>query len=183
MEQDIDQVILTAAAIAARNRELAADLAADYAGRKLTVVVLSNGALFFAADLLRLIPLPLQLDSIGVASYIGEKSEAVELRSDLKTDVQGRHVLVIDDIFDTGRTLQAVSQHLRKSKPASIRTCVLLQKEVARETSVQPDYRGFAIENVFVVGYGLDYNEHYRNLPYIGVLKPEAKRTGPRRKQ
>ncbi len=171
MKENISRILISAADIEQRNRELAEQITTDYTGKALTVVVISNGALFFAADLVRLIPLPLQLDSIGVSSYIGSESRALKIRSDLKTDIRGRHVLVLDEIFDSGQTLAGTVAHLDKLEPCSIRTGVLLDKEVPHRTSLRPDYRGFVIEDAFVVGYGLDYNEEYRNLPYVGVLR------------
>jgi hypoxanthine phosphoribosyltransferase len=171
MEQDLARILITAPAIAARNRQLAAQLSADYAGQPFTVIVISCGALIFAADLVRLIPLPLELGVISAKSYAGTRSTGqVALCSQLQFSLADRQVLVVDDIYDSGLTLATIVAHLRQQQPRAIRTCVLLCKERPRETTALPDYVGFTIADEFVVGYGLDFRERYRNLPYLGVL-------------
>lgn len=152
---------------------LARQITEDYRGKDMVALAILHGSLIFMADLLRRIPLPLTIDSLGVASYHGgvESSGEVTFLQEVMPNVRGKHVLVLDDILDTGHTLAAVRRRLeRDSPPASYRTCVLLQKRKERVESVTADYVGFEIDDEFVVGYGLDYQGHYRNLPYIAVL-------------
>lgn len=176
MHDDIEKILLHESTILRRLDELAAQITSDYRGRDLTIIALLNGSIVFLSDLLRRVPLPLQIDCLSVSSYHGVKSTGqVTFRQANLPDVAGRHVLVVDDIFDSGLTLAAVLERLQKEKGIlSLRTCVLLSKRTDRKISLQPDYVAFEIPNEFVVGYGLDYMEHYRNLPFIGVLKPEA---------
>ena len=165
------RTLVTADEIRDRIQTLATEIDASGGEGELTAVVCTNGALFFAADLLRAVRRPLMLDTIAVASYIGSRSGPLAIRAGTKCEVHGRHVLVIDDIFDTGNTLQAVCEHLSQRGAASLSTCVLLSKPGSSGDVRPPDYCGFEIDDVFVVGYGLDYRERYRNLPYIGVLE------------
>ncbi|MEI8293918.1 MAG: hypoxanthine phosphoribosyltransferase [bacterium] len=176
MQGDIERVLFHEKTILSRLDGMAREIARDYEGKELTVVSILNGSFIFMADLLRRIPLPLQIDSWSVSSYHGTKSKGrVEFRQNAIADVTGRHVLILDDILDSGLTLRAIVDRLAaESGAASIRSCVLLRKNVQREVSVEADYVGFEIPNEFVVGYGLDYNERYRNLPFIGVLTPGA---------
>jgi hypoxanthine phosphoribosyltransferase len=154
-----------------RVKRLGMTIAANFAGRPLTVVVISNGAMIFASDLIRAIDLPLQLDSISAHSYAGTESTGkVVVDAPLKLDVRNRCVLLVDDILDTGHTLSCLSERLRAAGPCELRTCVLLDKPERRRLPVIADYVGFTIPNVFVVGYGLDYEEYHRNLPYVGIL-------------
>lgn len=155
--------------------EIAAQISKDYANKELTVIAVLNGSLMFMADLLRRIPLPLKLDCLSVASYYGkaETSGEVIFKQIALPDVQDRHILILDDILDSGHTLAAIREKLETAQPRSIKVCVLLSKEKQRERKVDADYLGFEIEDEFVVGYGLDYGERYRNLPYIGVLREE----------
>ncbi len=163
--------------LAARIRRLTRTIQRDYAGRDLVIVSLLNGTVMFLADLIRHLSLPLRLDFIGVSSYGGgTESRELVFTKELRIDVRGREVLLVDDILDTGKTLAAVLKKLRALKPKRIRTCVLLDKPDRRIEKVQADYVGFTIPNEFVVGYGLDYAERYRNLPFIGVLRPEIYR-------
>ena len=154
--------------------ELASQVESDFAGRDLVVVGLLTGTLMFLADLVREIDLPLRLDFIGVSSY-GDGTESCKLMftKELKLDVANRDVLLVDDILDTGKTLRAVINKLGGMTPRQIRTCVLLSKKARREYDIPADYIGFEISDEFVVGYGLDYAEKYRNLRHIGILKPE----------
>jgi hypoxanthine phosphoribosyltransferase len=173
---DVAEVLLTAEAIAAKVRELGARIAADYHSRDLVLVSILKGALPFLADLMRATPIPLALDFLEVSSY-GEGTEtsgAVRILKDLAHAIEGRDVLVVEDILDTGHTLSYVFEHLRAQRPASVRLCVLLDKPARRVIPIEIDYRGFEIPDKFVVGYGLDYAERYRNLPFVGVLKPEV---------
>ncbi|MGV3534014.1 MAG: hypoxanthine phosphoribosyltransferase [Chthoniobacteraceae bacterium] len=177
MLDDIEKTLLHEQTILARLDVLAAQIRQDYEGKDLTVIAVLNGSLIFAADLLRRIPLPLKLDCLSVASYHGgtESTGVVTFDQISLPDVTGRHVLIVDDILDTGRTLQAIRDKLlTETQPLSVRICVLLQKQVARGEALQADYVGFEIANEFVIGYGLDYQERYRNLPFIGVLRREV---------
>ena len=171
---DIAKVLISEEEIRRRVGELAAQVQSDFAGRDLVVVGLLTGTLMFLADLVRKIDLPLRRDFIGVSSY-GDGTESRELvfTKELKLDVANRDVLLVDDILDTGKTLRAVINKLGRMTPSQVRTCVLLSKKARREYDIPADYIGFEIPDEFVVGYGLDYAEKYRNLPHIGVLKPE----------
>jgi 16S rRNA (cytidine1402-2'-O)-methyltransferase len=177
MIKDIGRILYHESTILTRLDELAATITRDYSGRPLTVVGILNGSCLFLGDLLRRIPIPLQVDCLSVASYHGgtRSSGTVTFRQTSLPDVAGRDVLVVDDILDTGRTLAAVCRILsRDGRAAGVRSCVLLDKDIPRAEPVEPDYLGFKIANEFVVGYGLDYMGQYRNLPFIGVLTPEA---------
>ena len=174
----IETILLTEAQISARIAELAAEIEAnDSTQPDLTMLVLLHGSLLFAADLMRALSLPLYLDSFRVASYHGGTQSSGELQMDPKalSGMRGRHVLVVDDILDTGRTLATVTRALiEDAGAASVRSCVLLDKRVARAVEFEADYVGFPIGDEFVVGYGLDYDGRYRNLPYIATLKTSA---------
>ena len=145
----------------------------DYKNKELTIISLLNGAIIFTADLLRRIKIPLRLDCWSISSYSGTKSTGeIKFRQQIIADVNNRHVLILDDILDSGLTLYTIKQQLlNQSSPLSVKTCVLLNKEVERKKDVECDYYGFKIQNEFVIGYGLDYNERYRNLPYIANLQ------------
>jgi hypoxanthine phosphoribosyltransferase len=171
---EMESVLYGERDILRRVQELAQDIERDYAGKDLVVVSLLNGTVMFLADLVRYLNLPLRLDFMGVSSYgKGTKSGKLVFTKELKLDVKGRDVLLVDDILDTGKTLSRVTKKLKKLKPKSLKICVLLSKSARREEKVTADYIGFEIPDAFVVGYGLDYAERYRNLPFIGVLKPE----------
>ncbi len=171
-------MLVTPEQLAARIRRLTREIQRDYAGRDLVVVSLLNGTVMFLADLIRHLNLPLRLDFIGVSSYgTGTESRELVFTKELRLDVRGRDVLLVDDILDTGKTLAAVLKKLRALKPRRIRTCVLLDKPERRIEHVRADYVGFTIPNEFVVGYGLDFAEKYRNLPFIAVLRPEVYRS------
>lgn len=171
--REIQHVLLTDKQIARRVRQLARIIQRDYAGRELVIVALLNGTVMFLADLIRHIGMPLRLDFMGVSSYgSGTESGNLVFTKELRLDVRGRDVLLVDDILDTGKTIQRVLDKLRLLKPRRIRTCVLLDKPERHLEKVRADYIGFTIPNVFVVGYGLDYAERFRNLPFVGVLKP-----------
>jgi hypoxanthine phosphoribosyltransferase len=174
MQSDLKSVLYRESEIAARLDELAIQITADYSGKELTVLAILNGSLIFMADLLRRIPLPLQLDCLRVKSYYGEtvSSGRVQFDQTALPLAQGRHVLLLDDILDSGNTLAAISETVRlQAGPLSVKSCVLLRKMKKRNLPIEADYVGFDIEDEFVVGYGLDYRERYRNLPLIGVLK------------
>jgi hypoxanthine phosphoribosyltransferase len=173
---DIAEVLVTAEEIAAKVKELGARIAVDYRSRDLVMVSVLKGALPFLADLMRATQIPLALDFLEVSSYgaATESSGAVRILKDLAKPIEGRDVLVVEDILDTGHTLSYVFDHLRAQRPSSVRLCVLLDKPARRVVPIDIDYRGFEIPDKFVVGYGLDYAELYRNLPFVGVLKPEV---------
>ena len=167
-------MLITQAQLARRVRELAREVARDLVGRDLVVVSLLNGTVMFLADLIRHLNLPLRLDFMGVSSYReGTTSRELVFTKELRLDVRGRDVLLVDDILDTGKTLRCVLDKLQQLKPRAIKICVLLDKPARRTEPVQADYVGFVIPDLFVIGYGLDYAERYRNLPFVGVLKPE----------
>lgn len=171
---DLDRILLTSDQIARRVEQLGREIRQDFAGRETVVVAILNGTVLFLADLIRHLDIPLKLDFIGVSSYgAGTTSGETILTKQTSADVRGRDVLVVDDILDTGKTLDRVTLHLRQFKPRRLRTCVLLDKKARRQIKIKADYTGFQIPNEFVVGYGLDFAERYRNLPFIGVLKPE----------
>lgn len=175
MEADLERILYDEPTIHHRLDELAARITADYADRDLTVVAILNGSVILMADLLRRIPLPLKLDCLSVASYHGGTKSVGELifRQVSLPHIAGRHVLILDDILDSGVTLATIREKLDAVGPLSIRICVLLKKKRTRVRDVEPDYVGFEIADEFVVGYGLDYMERYRNLPCIGVLRKE----------
>lgn len=177
MQDDIERTLYHEQTILSRLDELAADITRDYAGRELTVIAILNGSIFFMADLLRRIQLPLRLDCLSVSSYHGgtESTGVVTFDQTSLPDVDGRNVLLLDDILDTGQTLHAICARLKaEASPQSVRICVLLRKDKVRAKEMEADYVGFDIGDEFVVGYGLDYQERYRNLPYIGVLRAEV---------
>ena len=185
MLEDLTRVLYHESTILSRLDELAHQISWDYRDRELTVVAVLNGSFMFMGDLLRRIPLPLRVDCLSVASYVGTQTTGV-VTFDQNTvpDITGRHVLILDDILDSGHTLAAVSERLLAEGPKSVKTCVLLRKRRVREKEVEADYVGFDIADEFVVGYGLDYEERYRNLPCIGVLSEDAIRHGmPKEKQ
>jgi hypoxanthine phosphoribosyltransferase len=176
MRSEIRGVLFHESTIMSRLDEMAAEISADYGGKELTVVAVLNGSLMFGADLLRRLEMPLRLDCLSVSSYHGASTTGVVTFNQLHLpDVQGRHVLLLDDILDSGHTLHAIRDKLlEKTNPLSVKVCVLLRKDVPRQRELEADYVGFDIANEFVVGYGLDYMERFRNLPYIGVISEEA---------
>ncbi len=171
--EEVEQVLISEEQLAKRIRQISKQIQHDYVGKEMVIVSLLNGTVLFLADLIRNISLPLRLDFIGVSSY-GEGTESRELvyTKELRLDVRGRDVLLVDDILDTGKTLKSVMAKLQQLKPREIKTCVLLDKPERRVEKVEADYVGFTIPNYFVVGYGLDFAEKYRNLPFVGVLHP-----------
>ena len=175
--KEVQSVLITAPMLAKRTAALGREIGRDFAGRELVVVSLLNGTVMFIGDLLRHLSVPLRLDFIGVSSYgQGTESGALIFTKELRLNVRGRHILLVDDILDTGRTLTQVTAKLRALQPRSLKSCVLLDKPSRRVEKIQADYVGFTIPDQFVVGYGLDYAEKYRNLPFVGVLKPEIYR-------
>jgi hypoxanthine phosphoribosyltransferase len=173
MEQNIERVLYSEQTILSRLDVIGSQISLDYAGKDLTVVAIMNGSIMFMSDLLKRVNIPLQIDCWSVSSYHGTKSsEKITFRQHDIVDVDNRHVLLLDDILDSGLTLHTIKNKIiNETKAASVKSCVLLSKNVTRVRDIEADYVGFDIENEFVVGYGLDYNEHYRNLPYVGVFK------------
>lgn len=176
LANDIAYILIDEVELQRRIRELGKAIEADHAGAgDLLLICVLKGAYIFLADLSRALARPHQVDFMGVSSYgSGTKSSgAVQIIMDLKEDISGRHVLIVEDIIDSGRTLSYMRRNLLARSPASLRICSLLNKPSRREVDVEVDYIGFDIPDEFVVGYGLDYSQLYRNLPYIAVLKPE----------
>ena len=172
---DLCDVLIPEVQIRRRVQELARLLTRDYAGKELLIVPLLTGTVMFLADLLRHLTLPLKLDFMGVSSYReGTVAREPVITKELRLEARDRHLLLVDDILDTGRTLACVRERLSRLGPRSLRTCVLLDKPARRTQPVQADYVGFVIPDLFVVGYGLDFAERYRNLPFVGVLYPRV---------
>ena len=175
MHLDIEKVLFTPEQIQTRVTELGLQITKDYQGRDLHLVTIVKGSLPFFADLIRTIDLPLSLDVLGVASYLGTQSSGeVRLTKDLDDPIEGQHVLVVEDIIDSGLTLSYVLRNLRQRAPASLKVVTFLDKPTGRKTPIESDYVGFTIPNAFVIGYGLDWNQRYRNLPYVGILKHDV---------
>lgn len=177
MEKDIHHILLSEQQIKDRIDELGKILSEEYAGKNPVVVGVLKGVVVFYADMLRKLTVPCQTDFMWISSYSGTTSTGtMQVKRDISTDIKGRHVLILEDIYDTGSSLDFTYKHLLTKEPASLKVCTLLDKPERRREGItlKPDYIGFTIPNEFVVGYGLDFNEYYRNLPYIGVLKPEA---------
>lgn len=176
MHEDVKEVLLSADQIAARVAEMGATLTRDYAGKQLSLICILKGASIFGADLYRHIDMPATIDFMAISSY-GNRTQStgvVRITKDLDVSIEDKDVLIVEDIIDSGLTLSYLLENLRSRRPASLRTCVLLDKPERREVQYTPDYTGFTIPDQFVIGYGLDYAERYRNLPYIGVLKPSV---------
>lgn len=177
MDNSIQEVLLTQEQIQQRIAQLGQELSREYADKDPVVVGVLKGVVVFFADMLRQLDVPCQVDFMWISSYQGtDSSGRMTVKGDITADIKGRHVLILEDIYDTGSSLDFTYRHLLSKEPASLKICTLLDKPSRRKPGItlQPDYVGFTVPNVFVVGYGLDYNEHYRNLPYVGILKPEV---------
>lgn len=176
MQRDIQSVLIDEQHLQERISEMAKILSEEYAGKDPVFVGVLKGVVMFFGDMVKKITIPCQIDFMWISSYQGTSSKTMTVRKDVSVDLEGRHVVILEDIFDTGNSLEYTYQHLLSKKPASLKICTLLDKPDRRNpaVTVKADYTGFVIPNEFVVGYGLDFNEHYRNLPYVGVLKPEA---------
>ena len=176
MHQDMKYIMLTEEQIREKVSEFAKLLTEEYAGKDPIFVGVLKGVVMFFADVVKEINIPCQIDFMWISSYAGTESATMQVRKDVSANIEGRHVVILEDIFDTGNSLEFTYHHLLSKRPASLKICTLLDKPERRNpaVTVKPDYVGFTIPNEFVVGYGLDYQEHYRNLPYVGVLKPEV---------
>ena len=176
MIRDVKEILYTEEQLRDRIAELGAQITADYEGKDLVLASVLRGSYIFMADLSRQIKLPLTIDFMAVSSYGSGTSSSgqVEIKKDLSDSIEGKDLIIVEDILDSGNTLYYLMDILRARKPASIRICTLLDKPDRRVKPITADYCGYSIPDAFVVGYGLDYDEKYRNLPYIGVLKPEV---------
>ncbi len=175
LERGVGEVLIDEERLQARIRELGAELSADYAGRELLLVGVLKGAVFFMADLMRHLAVPCEIDFMAISSYGAstDSSGVVRILKDLDINIERRHVIVVEDIIDSGLTLSYLMRNLEAREPASLEICALLTKPDRREIDVPVRYVGFEIPNRFVIGYGLDFAERYRNLPYVGVLHPD----------
>ena len=176
MLKNISKVLLTEEQIQTRVKELAAELSKEYAGKNPVFVGVLKGVVIFYADFMKYFTEFCQMDFMWISSYSGTTSKEMIVRKDVTVDLKGRHVVILEDIFDTGNSLQYTYEHLLSKEPASLKICTLLDKPEGRRPgiTVKADYTGFSIPNEFVVGYGLDFNEQYRNLPFVGILSPKA---------
>ena len=177
MTSAIAKVLITEEEIKAKVQELGEILSREYADKDPIFVGVLKGVVVFYADMVRAVTVPCQFDFMWISSYSGTNSTStMQVKRDVSADIKGRHVVILEDIYDTGNSLDFTYKHLLSKEPASLKICTLLDKPERRKPGITlvPDYVGFTVPNEFVVGYGLDFNEHYRNLPYVGVLKPEA---------
>ena len=177
MHDDIKTVLVTEEQLKAKVAELGARISRDYEGKNLVLVSILKGAVVFMADLMRAVTIPCSIDFMVVSSYGGTNTQTtglVKIVKDLDADLTGRDVLIVEDILDTGVTLSNLVPMLKMRNPSSVKICAILDKPTRRKADIQPDYEGFQVPDEFVVGYGLDYDEKYRNLPYVGVLKPQV---------
>lgn len=176
MRDDMKAILYTKEEVAERIHQMGAQLTADYEGEDPLLVGVLRGSFIFMADLVRCIETPLELDFVAASSYgtWAVSTGQVDMRLDLEKDIMGRHVILVEDILDTGRTLSKLVEELKKRHPASLKLCVLLDKPDRRVTEIEADYVGFTVPDEFVVGCGLDFNQKYRQLPYIGILKPSV---------
>jgi len=176
MMKDIARVLITEEELQRRIKEMGRLLAAEYEGKNPVFVGVLKGVVVFFADMIRAVPIPCQIDLMAVSSYGAgtESSGTIVMKKDVGLNLEGRHVVILEDIIDTGLTLKFTVEHISKMNPASLKVCTMLDKPARRKVQIDADYVGFTIPNEFVVGYGLDYNDFYRNLPFIGVLRPEV---------
>lgn len=175
MEKDIDRVLISQIEIEKNVQKIGAQISKDYEGEEPIFVGVLKGCFIFMADLMRYVTINCSMDFMAVSSYQGTSSTgAVKINKDLNEDILGKHVILVEDILDSGVTLNYLKKYLEVRKPASIRIVTLMDKPARRKADIYADYSCFEVPDAFVVGYGLDYNERYRNLPYIGVLKPEV---------
>lgn len=175
MKNDIEKILISEQEIQKKVKELATQISRDYKGRVPILISILKGGVVFLSDLMRYIDITVEIEFLGIASYgsSSKSSGVVKITKDCNYDISGRNVIIVEDIVDSGLSLQYIVNLLKGKKPRSIKICVLLDKLGAHSQDIKMDYKGFTVPNVFIVGYGLDYNERYRNLPYIGVLKKE----------
>ena len=176
MHKDLERIFFTEEELANRVKDLGAEISKDYAGKKPVLIGVLKGSFIFMSDIMRAIDVDVNVEFMAVSSYGNDTTTtgAVKILKDLNFDIESRHIIIIEDILDSGLTLSYLKKNLLTRNPATIKICALLDKPARREAAIDVDYRGFFCEDEFVVGYGLDYAENYRNLPYIGVLKPEV---------
>ena len=176
MHQDVERILFTEEELSARVKELAAEIQRDYEGKDLVMACVLRGSYIFMADLTRAIDLPMTVDFMVVSSYGSgtTSSGQVEIKKDLSDSIEGKNLIIVEDILDSGNTLYYLTEVLKARRPASIKLCTLMDKPDRRTKPITADYTGFSIPDAFVVGYGLDYDEKYRNLPYVGILKPSV---------
>ena len=175
MLQDIEQILISEEELQKRIKEVAAQISADYADKDPVVVGILNGVVPFYAAMTQSITVPMLVDFMSVKSYAGTSSTGIlNIRKDLDHDIEGRHVLILEDILDSGRTLKKIAELFGERKPASVKICTMLDKPEGRTEDLEADYVCFTVPNAFVVGMGLDYDGYYRNLPFVGILKPEV---------
>ena len=176
MESNIKEILITEEQLQKRICEMAQELSQEYADKDPIFVGVLKGVVMFFGDIVKRINIPCQIDFMWISSYKGTNSSGMVVNRDISSEIEGRHVVILEDIFDTGNSLDFTYKHLLSKNPASLKICTLLDKPERRNPNITlvPDMVGFVVPNEFVVGYGLDYNEHYRNLPYVGVLKPEV---------
>lgn len=176
MQQDIQEVLFSEEQLATCVSDLGHKITEDYSGKQLVVVGILKGSNIFTSDLVRKIDLPLRMDFMAVSSYGNATASTgqVKIIKDLDKGIEGEHVLIVEDIVDSGLTLKYLKDLLATRKPASVRICTLLDKPARRKEEIEPDYIGFEVPDEFIIGYGIDYAERYRNLPYIGILKREV---------
>ena len=176
VERDIEKILLSKEEIAKRVAELGAQISKDYEGKDFIAVGILRGSVVFFSDLMRQIKIPMEIDFMAVSSY-GQGSSStgsVQIKYDMQEDIRGKHLLIIEDIIDSGSTLKMICEMFHERKPASIKICTLLDKPTGRKVELKPDYTCFTVPPAFVVGFGLDYEDYYRNLPFVGVLKPSV---------
>ncbi len=175
MRNDLAKIIIDEETIQEKVQEIADQISKDYKGKNPIVICILRGAALFAVDLIKKIAIPIEIDFMAVSSYgdSTKSSGVVQIKKDIDSDITGRHIIIVEDIVDTGLTLKYIDEYYEKHNPKSIKICSLLDKPEAHEIDIEIDYKGFDVGNEFVVGYGLDYAQKYRNLPYIGILKEE----------
>ena len=180
IHDDIERVLFTREELVKRAEEIGRQITQDYKGEEVTVIGILKGSFMFLSDVLKNVDLYTKLDFVTVQSYgNGTTSGELRLTKDISTDIKGRHVILVEDILDSGKTLKFVKDLFLEREPASIKVCTLLNKKVRKSEVIKADYIGFDVDNVFVVGYGLDYAQKYRNLPFIGVVEPDAAEDAP----
>jgi hypoxanthine phosphoribosyltransferase len=176
LNSNLSAVLFDEGSIQRRINEIGAQISNEYQDKNPILICILRGAAIFMSDLMRSMTIPMEIDFMSISSYGNstQSSGVVKIRKDIDSDIEGRHVIIVEDIVDSGLSLSYIIEYLNRHNPASVKTCVLLDKPEAHKIEVNIDYFGFTIENEFVVGYGLDYAERYRNLPYIGILKEEV---------